>query len=73
MIFPTARWTGDVWSQHKNLGTALVVDEAWAYREGGLTSSPCISPHLVALSPHSHVKQQVLLVGREGETPWEGT
>lgn len=25
MILPTARWTGDIWSQGKNLGTALVV------------------------------------------------
>lgn len=86
VIFPMARQAGDVRSQAKNLGTALVVQREFAKprltgREvlhpappppNGAVKAPLHTHSALALSPRSHTKQQDLSAGREGEAPWQG-
>lgn len=57
MIFPKARWTGGVWSQDKNSGTALEIEtvhKAQGHREGVLHPAPPPPNSIVKAPLHIH-------------------
>ena len=74
MIFPTARWTEDVWGQDKNLGTALAVQTEGSPSLGSQGGRPYIQPlhlqrHCEGTSPHSGCTCSVSLLTHEAAGP----